>query len=1249
MKIEKITVCNLASIEGEYVIDFTAEPLRSAGLFAITGDTGAGKSTLLDAICLALYNRAPRFDDTERVPKDDLMADNGTQLPTGDVRNILRRGCKEAHSTVVFSLPDGGRYEARWYVRLKRTGTCDKVSRSLRRLAPHKETVPEKEIQDRITALTGLDYTQFTRTVMLAQNSFANFLKARREEKSALLEKLTGTEIYGRISVKVHELTAKARRNVEALENEMKGVLHDRLSPEELAETNEDRRLTTALLENGEERLAVVRKQLGWFDEYDGAVKRVQNCEERHTEAHKALVMMRADQLRLERYDDVLCMQPLYQEIMVRRADIEDVKQQETQVHRQVDELRHLTDSRNAALTAAREHSSETEKLLSARRPAINRGRMLCGEIRQAEEQLRKQEERLREKRTTFEERRKRLHDGQEKLAAAIREEEQCRLHKQALAVHKLMFDKYDLIKDKLNLFRTETQRNDENHKKYTALQQRQANLKAAAGKYEQKLHDDTARLATMKSELLVHRQTNQGRDSMLLQQRFADNRNRLLLLERAQVLWQRISAGYADIEEKRAARQRRMVELEQAAQAIVRISREAEVAEETYRRLETAYTLNQSQNIIQLRKQLKEGTACPVCGATHHPYHTETERELGELLNTLEKEYVEARDHAAALHSRLAELQSRRAADEGRLQAETAALEECESRQQTYTEEWKACAQLDSSFGDASATVNREARRLMIELLMDNTRRATEEADKELETFHFHQQHINRLNEAISALDASIADDRSYLDHLNTDFQIAAAALDDLQATIKLSDRSCAELYTELDELITLSGWFSEWKNNPDGIRMRLANLYRDWQTTSAELEDRLRNNALLEKELKNEEKNLAEAERDVARCRDEHAAAHEALTNKKNEMARLFGESSPEAEEQRLLEETAQAREAETAVQAELQKMEGELRRLQGIQSGLLDNRMKKQREYSEKMSELDLRMLRFNGDHSPVSFSELEEIFTGTHDWQALRTMLDGRREALTLAGNHLDHARSALLELQNVPFRPTGKEEESREALQETASKLERNIAELHERLALINSRLLSHENCERRAERFEIQLTAARTDCEHWTRLCSLIGSADGRRFREQAQSYTFRYLVKHANFHLRQLSPRYELRTIPGTLTLKIIDRDMFDQQRYVYSLSGGETFVVSLALALGLASLSSDNLSIGSLFIDEGFGNLDRDSLDLVMTALASLETSQGRKVGVISHTDQIRSQISPQIRVIKLPAGGKSRIEGG
>ena len=126
MKIDKITLCNLTSIEGEQVVDFTAEPLRSAGLFAITGDTGSGKSTLLDAICLALYNEAPRLDDAENLTGRELEAAAGGEAPkikAKDVRNLLRRGCREGYSVVEFSLPDGRRYEAGWHLRVKRTPT----------------------------------------------------------------------------------------------------------------------------------------------------------------------------------------------------------------------------------------------------------------------------------------------------------------------------------------------------------------------------------------------------------------------------------------------------------------------------------------------------------------------------------------------------------------------------------------------------------------------------------------------------------------------------------------------------------------------------------------------------------------------------------------------------------------------------------------------------------------------------------------------------------------------------------------------------------------------------------------------------------------------------------------------------------------------------------------------------------------------------------------------------------------------
>ena len=111
MKIEKITLSNLTSIEGEQTIDFTEEPLRSAGLFAITGDMGSGKSTILDAICLALYNKAPRFDNVDRIPTDDLKlaVEKSQQVQANNSASILRRGQKQGGVSVTFTTPSGER------------------------------------------------------------------------------------------------------------------------------------------------------------------------------------------------------------------------------------------------------------------------------------------------------------------------------------------------------------------------------------------------------------------------------------------------------------------------------------------------------------------------------------------------------------------------------------------------------------------------------------------------------------------------------------------------------------------------------------------------------------------------------------------------------------------------------------------------------------------------------------------------------------------------------------------------------------------------------------------------------------------------------------------------------------------------------------------------------------------------------------------------------------------------------------
>ena len=203
-----------------------------------------------------------------------------------------------------------------------------------------------------------------------------------------------------------------------------------------------------------------------------------------------------------------------------------------------------------------------------------------------------------------------------------------------------------------------------------------------------------------------------------------------------------------------------------------------------------------------------------------------------------------------------------------------------------------------------------------------------------------------------------------------------------------------------------------------------------------------------------------------------------------------------------------------------------------------------------------------------------------------------------------------------------------------ALSEQRSALQQQIGGMSRQLA---------DDDGRRAEAVQLDavLDAHDRAAQPWLQLHELIGSADGKVFRLYAQGLTLDVLVAHANSHLRELSRRYRLQRVPGAdLELQIIDGDMADEVRALTTLSGGETFLVSLALALGLASLSSRATAIESLFIDEGFGTLDPETLEVAMSALDGLQQT-GRKVGVISHVPGLAEQLGVQIAVRSRGAG--------
>lgn len=266
MRILAIRGKNLASLEGEFEVDFTVEPLCSAGIFAITGSTGSGKSTLLDAICLALYNDTPRI--SRAADNADIADVKDFTVKQKDCRNILRRGTPDGYAEVDFVALSGEKYRSRWSVRRSRDkvdGSLQNATFSVYNLSSQSELKGTKtELLKQVVELVGLSFDQFTRAVLLAQGDFATFLKAPQKEKAELLEKLTGTDIYSRISAKIYESTKLAEQNLSAIIDKIRDV--ELLTDEQIEEFATEKKDLTNELELLKKEVQALSDNLKWIE-----------------------------------------------------------------------------------------------------------------------------------------------------------------------------------------------------------------------------------------------------------------------------------------------------------------------------------------------------------------------------------------------------------------------------------------------------------------------------------------------------------------------------------------------------------------------------------------------------------------------------------------------------------------------------------------------------------------------------------------------------------------------------------------------------------------------------------------------------------------------------------------------------------------------------------------------------------------------------------------------------------------------
>ncbi|MEE9369575.1 MAG: SbcC/MukB-like Walker B domain-containing protein, partial [Pontiella sp.] len=352
------------------------------------------------------------------------------------------------------------------------------------------------------------------------------------------------------------------------------------------------------------------------------------------------------------------------------------------------------------------------------------------------------------------------------------------------------------------------------------------------------------------------------------------------------------------------------------------------------------------------------------------------------------------------------------------------------------------------------------------------------------------------------------------------------------------------------------------------------------------------------------------------------------------REERESLFGDRDPDTVEQEVQATTAAAREKADATRSQLADSE-QARSLARQKIQTLKERKQEAEEQLAKSEPLFFQALE-------TAKFENETVYLAARISDAGQTVLDKQADELKQR-----HTRLTALEAEKMNQLQIEREQNHIESSTEKHAVLIESCIELQQQIGGFKDRIKANETAKALHAEKLTHIEKQQTECNRWNTLHELIGSADGKKFRNFAQGLTFELMVSHANQQLTKMSDRYLLvRDKRQPLDLNVVDNYQAGEVRPVKNLSGGESFVVSLSLALGLSRMASKHIRVDSLFLDEGFGTLDEDALETALEALAELK-QDGKLIGVISHVSALKERIGTQINV-HTTSGGRSRLSG-
>ncbi len=1126
MKFIKLEILNLASLDrqdGE-TINFEEGALGNSTIFSIVGPTGSGKSTLLDAICLALYNRAPRYpkkrgDRNQSIEiYGELQEGERNRLAPTDARNILTRGKKAGYSKLTFLANNGNVYRAEWHVRFltKKYGNAEThlYVIGLKDGAP----VEEEANWDDLPQIIGLDYDQFLRTVLIAQGSFANFLTAKEEERCQLLEKLVGCEdVYKDIANRIKCSRDEAVEAYRQMADKCSAMRENILPDEELAAVNESIARLEAAERKAKEELTRVSEALGWYAAEEKFVANITKYQDDFDAARQRVDDMKPMTDRLSLHDATLEAVNLYKEAKVCEVNI---AKQEASLRRleqdAAKEEQAIADERQRLATLQEQATGATGEL-ERQRPHINNARKIKAQLQvSAKAALEKA-------------------DAREKAAKALGQA-RASASKNIEAIRKA---EEELSKAKEGLDALTAKINADNKLLQDRVMEATELLDAESKKMEGR---DLAQLQEAKTS--AEKRNNDLKNGIRIQ---TDIKAKL--------------ESRKENEEKQCRLEYRNTEIGKLLETI-----NVEALDEELSTLNATYTLMTSENWQQHRAKLKDGQPCPLCGATVHSYRSE--EDVQPVVSRM-KTLIDAKRRTL----------KEKTTEQKRLQREQSenngVLKSLESAQATIAKEVELLGREWAALHESHPDWPEDAGALRT--LQAVAEKDIERATSDFEAYVALGKTVERLRRAKETAERKVAD-------------YAEASVKQKEE----AERKCNDASTFL----------TAEKAKTEGLSAQVVEKNSLVDTATEELDRKNKEILELKKALNDE---IGDADPDDVELR--LAKAKEKADSKVKEKAEA------------------------------ILKMQGDLQGLRGRMDTTRQTKQGEETALKDKKQALAAWLDSYNDAERHelrLSVDDIARLYSSTDDWTDIRARQKACNAAFTSAQTTLQNEVKAHADHQQT--RP----EADRVSLVLRKAELD---GLSNDELVSAKARLKNHNDAKEKMGGMYGQMVAAETLKREWEEIAKAIGG-DGNQLRKIAQCYTLRFLIEHANVEIRRFNTRYELQQVNNSLGIRVIDHDRADDVRDTTSLSGGETFIVSLGLALGLSALSSRSISFENLFIDEGFGTLDPDTLATVIDSLAMLQSSQGKKVGVISHTDTMSERITTQIRIIK-NGSGSSHVE--